>query len=199
LVAVLATAGLALLISRVYPTKSVPIASPKTLVDNHPRSLGFAKSDDDTKGNWRGVYGSEGLVIATEKAILPPYADIRLPRDASVWNKSAASEVRALQEPADPVNRVASAWYSFSDFEIDVDLTDGRTHQLALYLLDWDSTSRQEIVRLTDAKTLQVLDERGVADFTLGRYLVWNIKGHVTFKVLPVAGANSVVSAIFLD
>jgi len=34
---------------------------------------------------------------------------------------------------------MASAWFSFSNFSIDINLTDGLPHQVALYGLDWDT------------------------------------------------------------
>jgi hypothetical protein len=196
-IAILAVSGLALFLVGRWSANTGKRSPPAMRVDRPTLSL--VKVDNVTKGSWRGVYGSEGFAIATEKATLPPYAQVRLPRDTSVLNNTAASEVRALQESADPVNRIASAWYSFSDFDIDIDFTDGRTHQVALYMMDWDSTSRREIIRLTDTTTSRVLDEREVSAFNGGRYLVWNLTGHITVKVLRVAGANAVVSALFFN
>ena len=42
-------------------------------------------------------------------------------------------------------DRIAAAWYGGS-FSIDVNLSDSNTHQIALYLLDWDRQGRGETV-----------------------------------------------------
>lgn len=171
----------------------------RAVVDDPARPIGFVKADEVTKGSWRGVYGAEGVAIANEKAMLPAYAQVKWPRDAGFWIKSAPGETRALQKTNDPSDRVASSWYSFSGFDIDIAFTDTRTHQVALYMVDWDSNMRKQIVRVTDAATSKVLDERAVSAFTGCQYLAWNLRGHVTIKITRVAGANAVVSGLFLN
>src|SRR5262249_31378718 len=82
---------------------------------------------------------------------------------------------------------------------IDVNLTDGNTHQVALYALDWDSGNRAETIKALDAGTGAVLDTRSLAagSFVNGEYLVWNIKGHVKFEIDYNGGYNAVISGIF--
>ena len=43
--------------------------------------------------------------------------------------------------------RIAACWYTSSSFNIDVNLTDGATHRIALYLLDWD-LNNSRVVRI---------------------------------------------------
>ena len=66
---------------------------------------------------------------------------------------------------------------------VDVDLTDGNTHQVALYALDLDTTSRAERIDVLDAVSGVTLDTRMISSFSGGEYLVWNLKGHVTLKI----------------
>jgi hypothetical protein len=199
LIGVLAVSGVALFFAGRWTANIGRPAPVVTVVDNTPRPIGFVKADEVTKGSWRGVYGAEGVAIANEKAILPVYAQVRWPRDTSFWIKSVPSDKRALQRTTDPVDRVASAWYSFSSFDIDITFTDTRTHQVALYMVDWDSNTRTQKVQVTDVATSKVLDERAVSAFTGGQYLAWNLNGHVTIKITRVAGANAVVSGLFLN
>jgi hypothetical protein len=199
LIGILAVSGIALFLAGRWTANIGQPAPVVTVVDNTPRPIGFVKIDEVTKGSWRGVYGAEGVAIATEKAILPASAQVQLPHNTSFWIKSAPSEKRALQKSNDPVDRVASSWYSFSGFDIDIAFTDTRTHQVALYVVDWDSTARKQKIQVMDVATSKVLDERGISDFTGGQYLVWNLKGHVAMKITHVAGANAVVSGLFLN
>ncbi len=68
---------------------------------------------------------------------------------------------------------------------------------MALYLLDWDTTSRNEIVTVQDVQTGATLDTRTVTNFNGGQYLVWNITGHVNIWISNNGATNAVMSGIF--
>jgi hypothetical protein len=70
-------------------------------------------------------------------------------------------------------------------------------HQVALYLLDWDTTARSERVDILDAGTGTLLDSQTASAFHGGKYLVWNLSGHVQIKITRLAGANAVLSGLF--
>jgi hypothetical protein len=103
-----------------------------------------------------------------------------------------------LQQPGTE-SRIAACWYSGSSFTIDVNLTDGQTHQVALYALDWDSYGpRQEQIRVIDPSTGNVLDSETVSNFSGGQYLVYNVTGHVQFQITNlVGGSNGVIGGLF--
>ena len=85
-----------------------------------------------------------------------------------------------------------------TSYTIDVNITDGATHQVALYNLDWDgANTRTQRVDVLNATTGAVLDTRTVTAFSNGQYLVWTIGGHVTFRVTNTGPANAVVSGLF--
>ncbi|HEV3236865.1 MAG TPA: hypothetical protein VGZ25_07740, partial [Gemmataceae bacterium] len=96
-------------------------------------------------------------------------------------------------------DRIASTWYSGSSFTVDVKLTDGQTHQVSMYLLDWDSAGRSERVDILDAATGTVLSSQTASSFNGGKYLVWNLSGHVQIRVTSLAGPNAVLSGLFFD
>ena len=68
---------------------------------------------------------------------------------------------------------------------------------MALYFLDWDYAGRAERVDVLDASSGAVLDTRTISGFSNGEYLVWNVKGHVSFKITLRSGLNAVVSGLF--
>ncbi|MDQ3252778.1 MAG: hypothetical protein M3R15_02545, partial [Acidobacteriota bacterium] len=113
------------------------------------------------------------------------------------WAASTA-EARALQKAAG-TDRVAATWYSDSSFTVDINITDGQTHQVALYCLDWDSQGRTQTVEVLDAATGAVLDTRSITAFTGGRYLVWNVSGQIRLRATRAAGPNAVLSGLFFD
>jgi hypothetical protein len=83
---------------------------------------------------------------------------------------------------------------------VDVNLgADGSTHQVALYLVDWDNKGRSERVDVFDAPTGVRYDTRTVSAFGGGVYLVFNVSGHVRFQFTSLAGPNAVLSGLFLS
>jgi hypothetical protein len=109
----------------------------------------------------------------------------------------SSSDGRALQNAG---GRIASTWFApSSSFDIDVNLTDASSHQVSLYALDWDTYrgGRAERIDILDANTGAVLDTRQVANFTAGQYLVWNVAGHVIFRITLTGGGNAVISGLF--
>jgi hypothetical protein len=92
---------------------------------------------------------------------------------------------------------VAAVWYSGGGYTIDVNLTDGGTHQVALYAVDWDSDSRNERFDVVDASNGTVLDTQTISGFNGGQYVMWNVKGHVTIRVSNMSGMNAVASGVF--
>ncbi len=108
----------------------------------------FVKVDNTTEGSWSGVYGAQGYILATNNdpthaySKIPGYAVVII-SSASIYDwTDATTDPRALQKPpgAGASDRIAACWYTYplQTFTIDVGVTDGETHRLALYLLDWD-------------------------------------------------------------
>jgi hypothetical protein len=81
---------------------------------------------------------------------------------------------------------------------VDVNFHDTNTHQVALYLLDWDSFyGRTERVDILDANNT-ILDSRSVSSFVNGLYLVWNLSGHVVVRITNTnPPSNAVLSGLF--
>ena len=95
-------------------------------------------------------------------------------------------------------DRIASTWYSASNFAFDVNLTDGNWHQVGIYCVDFDNWNRSQRIDILDAVSGNILDTRSLSGFQNGRYLVWNLMGHVKIQLTTLA-VNAVVSGIFFD
>jgi uncharacterized membrane protein YkoI len=157
----------------------------------------FVGTDTNTRGDWKGIFGTGGYMLAGDGISLPSYAVVQQ-QSSSAWTWAASTaDGRALRKVALP-DRIAAAWYAASG-DIQLNLVDGLTHQVALYLLDWDGGGRVQSVQVLDAATGAVLDTRTASDFTFGHYLIWNMRGRVTIRVARVSGVNAVYSAIFFD
>ena len=167
----------------------------------------FLKSDTTTEGNWIGAYGAQGYDVAGYTADIPSSAVVTNSGATTYSWSSSTTDPRAPENPAtypDPdtsASRVADTWYATdsTSFTVNVDLTDGQTHVVALYFLDWPGAGRAETIQLSNAATGAVLGTRSISSFADGVYLQWTISGDVTFTVTKTAGPNAVLSGIFFD
>ncbi len=167
-----------------------------------PASAVFVTSDTGTQGNWKGVYGSDGDAIEGDSQSPPGYASFGVSgASAATWD-AAPTDARAPQRAGS--GRIAATWYSGSNvgdsYSVNVNMTDGATHQLAVYALDWDNTGRLMTLEVHDASSGSLLDSRTVSAFGGGQWVVWNITGAVTIKAInQVTGQNAVISAVMFD
>jgi len=158
----------------------------------------FVGSDTTTEGNWQRKYGADGYSIGnTNYQSLPGYA-ILTPENELGWAWAlSTTDPRALVMPGGS-GAIASCWYSNPAFDFDVNITDGNSHQIALYALDWGNDGRAETIQIVDANNpTNVLSTQSISSFRGGIYLVWNISGHVKINVTLNSGLNPVVSGVF--
>lgn len=160
----------------------------------------FIKTDSTTIGTYTGVYGSDGYDVVNASVNLPSYAKIyNVSGTAYTWD-SNTSQLNALQDSPGSTTRIAACDYEqYPHMGFNLDLTDGKTHQVALYVLDWDSQHRAETIQITDTYTGKLLDSENVSNFTSGKYLVWDLSGDVQFEVSNAGGLNEVMSGLFFD
>jgi hypothetical protein len=151
----------------------------------------FSGADAATEGSWGKLYGADGYELPTGAGTTPAYASFSA-KNTLLWTWTlGTSDPRAI-------NGQASAWYNNgSTLSFDINLTDGQAHQIALYLLDWDSRGRSETIAVTDAATGTVLDSQLVSNFSNGVYYRWKVSGNVVIVITPSGGPNGVVSGIF--
>jgi hypothetical protein len=156
----------------------------------------FVTSDTATEGNWQGVYGADGYSIANSSQSVPGYVVLNTESQPLHTWSPAPTDPRALLTGIGSA-RIASTWFNYPTAAFDLNFTDGNSHLLALYFLDWDNNGRVETVQVRDATTNGLLDSRAISDFTNGIYLTWAVAGHITVNVTLVSGPNAVLSAFF--
>ena len=156
----------------------------------------FIGFDTTHQGNWKGVYGSDGYSFVGDTPLLPAYVQMGVSGALTFIWSGGATETRALQY-VNGTSRVAATWYAASTFSFDLNLTDGATHQLALYATDYDSSGRAQRIDVVDSVSGTVLDSRTMSSFVQGQYLIWNLQGHVVIRVTRTGGPNAVVSGLF--
>jgi hypothetical protein len=180
-----------------------PTATPNTIATAAtPRptvtSVTFVRSDTSTQGNWMSSYGALGYSVVGGRTSLSSAASFVTSGQSNwTWSASTTDPRAPLVSSAAGAGRTAGCWYSPTSFTVDVNLTDGVTHQMQLYALDWDNQGRIERVDVVDPANGSVLSSRTVSSFTSGQYLVYNVTGHVQFRITNVAGPNAVLSGVF--
>jgi probable HAF family extracellular repeat protein len=164
-----------------------------------PNTARLLRVDTLTGGTWKGTYGAGGYDVFLDSSSYPSYVSASVSGASTYTWDGSTTDSRALQKgAAGSSDRIAATYYSSTSFTIDLNFTDGQTHQVAAYFLDWDgNNTRSERVDVIDPVTHQVLSSQIVSSFSGGEYLVWNLSGHVQIQVTNLGGVNAVLSGLF--
>lgn len=157
----------------------------------------FVGVDATSSGNWRGAYGSQGYALAPATFALPAAVGAAVNGQAWTWEAST-TDTRALQLPSGTM-RTAATWYGATSFTIDVNVTDGTSHRLAVYGLDWDRQGRTQTIEVIDAATGALLDRQESGAYGAGKYWVWRVTGKVRLRFTRTAGPSPAIAGIFVD
>jgi autotransporter-associated beta strand protein len=170
----------------------------------------FVGVDSLTQGSWKGKYGADGYEIIT--GVLNPMMIDRqtmwIRTDDQSFNQLnnypayvhcnssgggllpwafPTSDPRALQYPYfDDDRRIAAATLR-SEYPVrthDLYFTDGQTHRVAQYLLGTGIVQFDVL----DAISGTLLDTRTAPSCVNGKWLIWDLKGHVTIRKTLVSG-----------
>ena len=152
--------------------------------------------DTTTKGNWKGIYGTQGYNIVNDSLNYPSYAQVNVTGYTSPTWMASTTDVRALQK-ATGTDRLAARWSANSSFTIDLNITDGQYHRVALYSLDWDGNNRAQRIDVFEWATNRLLDSKAISAFNGGQYLVWDIRGRVKISVNRTGAKTAVLSGLY--
>ena len=177
--------------------------------------------DFDTKGDWVGVYGSEGSVIAEENnelENLPAYATYEFEDDQfyTWWDSesgdpahaddeelAASREASALFKTAEKTERIAACWYETYYFSLYLNVGDA-PKKVTLYMNDFDSYSRSAEVTVKNKNGKAMKEEPAekvffdIDEYVGGCYISYLISGEVQFD-FDCLGGNVTLSGIFFD
>ena len=166
-------------------------------------SVTFDKLDTTTQGNWINTYGNQGYEVISggnSYVNLPAGVTVTPAGETSYTYTTPPNTTTPALEVPGGASRIASVWYSATSFTVDVDVTNGQSYNLELYVLDYNgSNGRSEKVQLSDAVTGTVLNTESVSSFSGGDYLDYTISGNVLVTITRTAGANAVLNGLFFD
>ena len=128
----------------------------------------FTGLDASTQGNWSPKYGSDGYLIADGANNVPGYASVAVTGALTFLWAGSTPDVRALQSSPGSSSRIASCYCTLysNNFNVSLNLTDGATHQIAIYLVDWDTTLRSQTITIADSASGILLDSRTFTQFS---------------------------------
>ena len=161
----------------------------------------FVAQDTTTQGNWINTYGKSGYEV-----ISSGNSYIKLPTGVTVtaagefvftWPTPPNSATQALEVPGG-ASRIAAAWHS-QNFTVDVNVTNGQSYNLELYVLDYNQQGRTEQVTFTNASTGSVMGTESVSNFVGGDYLIWRISGNTLITIINTGPLNALLSGLFFD
>jgi sugar lactone lactonase YvrE len=162
-------------------------------------SATYMGADTTTLGTWTGHYGADGQLIANGLTNAPAYATVSFTGDSTYTWQQPSRDPRALQVSSGSPSRIASTYETYKSFSINMNLTDGNTHKISLYLLDWENAKRSEQITIVDTISQAVLSSESFSAFSGGIYEIWTVKGNVQIQVAFTGGNNAGVAGVFFD
>jgi hypothetical protein len=160
----------------------------------------YMTTDTVTSGNWKGVYGNEGVFIAGHDTTLPSYAILTQSGTTLKIDSDTSRNTIDLQKNKGDLNfRVASrlTGYYVTNIYLNLYLNDAKSHKVAVYCVG--SSTTVQMVDVLDAVKGTLLDSRELRSYNNGKYVVWQIKGNVKLRftsVYPYCGEE--VRALFI-
>ena len=151
------------------------------------------------EGNWVGTYGKTEYDLlafngSSDETSLSN-ASVSIDQGSRFTWAASTAEERALQNPSKTA-RVAATLYDFNQIKLHLSFTAAYSGNLELYALDWDTSARREMISVNGQTA--VLS----GAFNKGAWVTFPISvaagGTVTITVDRTAGANAVLSGIFL-
>jgi len=164
-------------------------------------TLGYTQAP---QGNWVGAYGIDGNALlgwnGGADLISWPKGGIAMDQGLRYQWTATTMDSRALQSP-DGTTRRAACWYHQTQVSLHLTFRASYSGVLRVYVLDWDSTARQEAITINDGagpKTAAI-----TTTFNQGAWLSLPINigadGAVSILIDGLAGDNAVVSGLFLN
>lgn len=150
-------------------------------------SATYLATDTTTLGNWKGVYGQDGNVIAQHSVMVPGYASFNTAGAINLYLGNLwSTDPRALLKQTysySPTERIESWFHTPTSMDFQIGANDSAAHRIALYFADYDRAGRSITVQALDTAAGTVFDTRQLTNYASGVYLIYSYSGPVTFRV----------------
>ena len=146
----------------------------------------FLRQDTTTLGNWKGVYGQDGVYMAAITYSPPSYASFNPDNEGQVVLNNYATDPRALlkvQGQFSSTERIESYYDALGTMTFAINSFDTATHRIALYFCDYTSAGQSVTINAVDSTSGKVLNTQVLTNYSVGIYLVYTYSGQITFDV----------------
>jgi hypothetical protein len=164
----------------------------------------------EPQGDWKSpaAFGDDGYALlawdgGTDVVSMPLNTLTRTVGALNYW--TAPTDERGLQHPDAPTdpNRKIGCWYDATAVVATLTFTAAYTGRVRVYMIDWDSTTRRQTLKIDDGSNPAAVDLGGQFDqgMWVGRSVTVGAGGTVVVTATNGGGAspNAVISGIFLD
>lgn len=149
-------------------------------------------------GFWRNHFGSQGQFILGQSLTPPSFVALNVTGGTPIL-RGIYRNPRTLEMINDPRFGTASEYSTAGTMTIDLNFTDGQAHRVSVYAADFQRLRRSQRFDVIDVDSGALLSSRELSDFANGKYLSWDLSGHVQIRVTRTAGPSAVVSGLFFD
>ncbi|HLX60898.1 MAG TPA: dienelactone hydrolase family protein [Planctomycetota bacterium] len=158
-----------------------------------PPSARLITEDSKTKGDWQVAYGADGGEVVGDKPFYPKYAQVVKSGQFFIWSPDTEEDCALNKKESE--ERVAACFYD-KRMTMELFLTGGE-HRVALYFNDFNKRGRSQKVEVLDGRNNSVLVSRTVSDFADGKYVVYDMSGHLKIRLTAENGDSAVFNGIF--
>lgn len=161
-------------------------------------SVFFVGIDNETKGNWVSLYGKAGYDIFFEKKECDYIQLLYYNWIEKIWNRESDSQL-ALQSTKSHMQRTAMCKFFKKEAYIDVLITNNRTYEMGLYILDACSLERNFEIRFLDGDSDIEIMKIPVNVFADGIYIKFKVTGHIRIEFINHISTLGVISGVFFN
>jgi subtilisin family serine protease len=188
----------------VTPT-ATPTPTPSPTPTPTPTPTPVGGWDVAPQGDWVGNFGADGYALMAWNGssggdlVNMPIASLVLDQGTRFRWSSGTTSIRALEDETQTTRRAAQ-WVHATSLRLHLTFAAAYSGTLHLYALDWDSSSRREIVYLDDGSGSRSVNLN--ASYHDGAWLHFSIDvpagGTVTIRADRTGGSNATLSGLFL-
>jgi hypothetical protein len=167
-----------------------------------PVSARFLGKDAATGGLWRKKAGDRAFWMSGthEGEIQAGFRMLVGKGRGFAWDYRVEDDHRVLQHPDSPqYRRRATCWFDPERVEVCIIPPGDAPYRLTAYFLDYDRVGRAEKILVSGGG--KILDERSLSlqEMQDGVYMSWQVSGRIVLSAQKMAGANALVTAVFVD
>lgn len=165
----------------------------------NPGASSYAYSystNESLGGNFQNAFGSQGAYLPGHTTNFPSFVNVSV-SGAKIASGGIAKS--AQLENVAGTGTVSNYFSSSTEIVLNMDFTDGLTHETTFYAADSKKAGIAERIQIIDPTTNQVLASQDVSNFSNGEYATFDLGGSVQVRIIRLSGSAAVLGGVFFD